>query len=371
MIIMSFKVGIVGLPNVGKSTLFKALTKKQILIANYPFATIDPNVGVVEVPDERLAKLAQVSKSDKIIPTTIEFYDIAGLVAGAYKGEGLGNQFLANIREVDAIAHVVRVFADTNIIHVHGKPDPKNDIEIINLELCMADLKTVERRHGEVVAKAKSGEGESIKLRDLLDVVKDGLNKGIWARETLKDADSQLAVRDLHLLTMKPMLYVFNTDEDRISAPHPTLSPEGRGEYSLVAGIKGEGVAISAKIEAELAELPDAEAREMMKGLGMNESGLEKLIKASYKLLDLITFLTSGPKETRAWTVKRGTKAPQAAGVIHSDFEKGFIRVEIIDWNDFIACAGESGAKEKGLMRVEGKDYIIQDGDVCYFRVAT
>lgn len=352
---MSFKVGIVGLPNVGKSTLFKALTKKQVLIANYPFATIDPNVGIAEVPDERLQKLAEISQSKKIIPTTVEFYDIAGLVRGAYKGEGLGNQFLSHIREVDAIAHVVRAFVDDNITHVHGSPDPKNDAEVIGLELCMADLKTVERRLGEVEGKAKSGDKDAATLRDVLGKVKDALGRGQWAREVQSTDEEQRLLRELNLLTLKPMLYVINDDETFSHKDSvPKLEPH---------------VVVSAKIESELAELPDAEAREMMASLGMEQSGLDKLIVASYKLLDLITFLTSGPDETRAWTVRRGAKAPEAAGVIHSDFEKNFIRAEITHWKDFVECKGEAGAKEKGLMRVEGKDYEMRDGDVCYFRV--
>jgi GTP-binding protein YchF len=354
---MGFKVGIIGLPNVGKSTLFKALTKKQVLIANYPFATIAPNVGVVEVPDERLEKLAAVSHSEKIIPTIIEFYDIAGLVAGAYRGEGLGNQFLAHIREVEAIVHVVRAFSDPNVSHVYQSSNPQRDIEIINLELCLADLKTVERRLEGVSSQAKSGDKEAIKMKNLLEKVKDGLNQGKMAREVIANDEERLSLQELHLLTMKPVLYVFNVDEGVSQSLGKKLNIEPSLE-------------ISAKIEAELADLPEKEARELMKDLGMKESGLDRLIIASYKLLDLITFFTSGPKESRAWTVKRGTKAPQAAGVIHSDFERGFIRVEVINWRDFVECGGETGAKEKGLMRLEGKDYLIQDGDVCYFRFA-
>lgn len=352
---MSFKVGIVGLPNVGKSTLFKALTKKQVLIANYPFATIDPNVGIAEVPDERLNQLAQVSQSEKIISTTIEFYDIAGLVRGAYKGEGLGNQFLSHIREVDAIAHVVRAFVDDNIIHVHGSPDPKNDAEVIGIELCMADQKTVERRFNEVEGKAKSGDKDAIALRAILGKIKDALGRGRWAREVEATDEEQRLLRELNLLTLKPILYVINDDETFSHKNSlPKLEPH---------------VLVSAKIESELSELPDAEACEMMQALGMKQSGLDKLIAASYQLLNLITFFTSGPKETRAWTVHRGAKAPEAAGVIHSDFEKTFIRAEITPWKDFVECKGEAGAKEKGLMRVEGKNYEIRDGDTCYFRV--
>lgn len=353
---MSFSIGIVGLPNVGKSTLFKALTKKSVLIANYPFATIDPNVGVVEVPDSRLQELARVSKSEKIIPTTIEFYDIAGLVRGASIGEGLGNQFLSHIREVDAIAQVVRVFSDPNVIHVHGRPDPKSDIEVIGVELALADLKTVEKRLKDVLGEAKSGDKEAAKIRAVMEKLKDGLNQGKWARGLLTE-DEQDAVRDLHLLTMKPVLYVYNVDE-------------GAAGVTVDSTLPGPRVVVSAKIESELVELSSGEAKEMMESLGMKESGLDQLIHASYKLLGLITFFTSGPKETRAWTITKGTKAPQAAGVIHSDFEKAFIRAEVFDAENFVEAGGEGPAKEKGLLRIEGKDYEIQDGDVCHFRVS-
>ncbi len=346
------KIGIVGLPNVGKSTLFKALTKKNILIANYPFATIDPNLGIVEVPDERLAALATVSKSVKIVPTTIEFYDIAGLVRGAWKGEGLGNQFLAYIREVDAIIEAVRVFDDPNVIHVHGKTDPQGDAEVIGIELAMADLKTVERRLHEVGSKARGGDKEAVRAETVLTKIKDALNKGTWAREIVTEDDREV-IRDLHLLTMKPVLYVLNDDESMSHA----------GKFSDLQ----PQVTVSAKIESELVELPIEEARDMMASLGMKESGLDTLILASYKLLNLITYLTSGPEESRAWTIRAGTKAPQAAGVIHTDFEKGFIRVEVIDWKDFVEL-GETGAREKGKLRIEGKEYVMRDGDVCHFR---
>lgn len=363
---MSFKIGIVGLPNVGKSTLFKALTKKQVLIANYPFATIDPNVGVVEVPDERLEKLAEVLKPKKIIPTVIEFYDIAGLVKGAYKGEGLGNQFLSHIREVDAIAHIVRAFTDPNVSHIHSTVDPKNDIEIINLELCMADLKTVGKRYDEVSAKAKSGDTEAIKMKELLGRVKDGLNQGRWAREIVTEDDEKAALRDLHLLTMKPMLYVLNIDEIQKNVAPGFIPGFGRAQGPALSY-----VLIFAKIESELAELAEAEAKEMRQLLNLQELGLDQFIKASYKLLNLITFFTTQSNILQAWTVRQGAKAPQAAGVIHTDFEKGFIQAEVINWQDFVECGSEAGAKEKGLMRLEGKDYEVQDGDICYFRVAT
>lgn len=354
---MSFRIGIVGLPNVGKSTLFKALTKKQVLIANYPFATIEPNVGVVPVPDERLEKLSQVSRSEKTTPTTIEFYDIAGLVKGAHQGEGLGNQFLAHIREVDAIVEVVRAFKDPDVIHVQGEANPKRDIEIISLELCMADLKTVEKKLDEIKAKVKSQDKEAIKFQDCLIKIRDGLNQGIWAKKIVSQEEEKI-ISPLHLLTMKPCLFVFNTDEHSPDIDFENLLP---GEKCL---------AISAKLESELADLSEQEAKEMMQSLGLAQSGLDRLIMASYQLLGLITFFTSGPKESRAWTIKKGTKAPQAAGKIHSDFEKNFVRVEVIYWLDFVNAQGEAKAKELGLMHLEGKDYTIQDGDVCYFRVA-
>lgn len=349
---MSFSIGIVGLPNVGKSTLFNAVTKKQVDAANYPFCTIEPNVGTVAVPDARLDQLAVISKSEKIIPTTIEFVDIAGLVKDAHKGEGLGNKFLAHIREVDAIAHVVRNFRDPNVIHVGGEVNPASDQETINLELIFADLDTVSKRHGKLVKLAHGNDKEATKTLAVVERLRAVLEQGQLASTvTLSDEERKL-VSDLHLLTSKPMLYVHNVDEDD-------------------AKQRPNGLTISAKIEAELADLPTAEATAYLKDLGWEQSGLDRLITAAYELLDLMTFFTSGPKETRAWTVKNGAKAPQAAGVIHTDFEKGFIRAEVISCDDFISGGGELGAKEKGTFRLEGKEYIMRDGDVVHFRFST
>ncbi|OQA36809.1 MAG: Ribosome-binding ATPase YchF [Parcubacteria group bacterium ADurb.Bin326] len=346
---MSFSIGIVGLPNVGKSTLFKALTKKQVDAANYPFCTIDPNVGVVAVPDPRLEPLGKVSNSEKIVPTTIEFIDIAGIVKGASKGEGLGNKFLANIREVDAIVQVVRQFSDSNVIHVAGKVDPDSDQETINLELIFADLATVEKRYDTNSKEVRAGKKEALELQPILEHLKSGLEEGKLANEIITDPEERLLVKDLCLLTMKPMIYVLNVDEDRVFQETDFLT-------------------ISAKIEAELAELPEEEAQTYLKELQLDSSGLDRLIKKAYDALDLITFITSGEMETKAWTIKRGTKAPQAAGVIHTDFEEGFIRAEVINWSDLVEAGDEARAKEKGLIRLEGKEYAMQDGDVCHFR---
>ncbi len=346
---MSFSIGIVGLPNVGKSTLFKALTKKQVDTSNYPFCTIDPNIGTVAVPDERLDQLAKISQSEKVIPTTIEFVDIAGLVKDAHKGEGLGNQFLANIREVDAIAQIIRKFSDKNVIHVNNKIDPDSDKETINLELIFADLQTLEKRREKLIKLTHGQDKEAVKALAIVDRVKEVLESGKLAREANLTPEEIPYIKDMNLLTLKPMLYVLNVDEDKI--------------YQ-----ESDYIPISAKIEAEISELPEEEARQYLKELGLKESGLDKLIKASYKLLDLVTFLTSGPKESKAWTIKKGIKAPQAAGIIHTDFEKNFIKAEATNWQDFVEAGGEQKAREKGLTRLEGKNYIVQDGDVIYFR---
>lgn len=356
---MSLSIGIVGLPNVGKSTLFKALTKKQALIANYPFATIDPNVGIVEVPDIRLKPLADISHSAKIIPTTIEFVDIAGLVRGASQGEGLGNKFLSHIREVAAIVQVVRGFSDPDVIHVHNKVDPNNDLEVIGLELALADLETAKRHLSELKSKAKAG--NSIPLEQeikLFERILSALEAGTALRDLSLTEDDKKVVKSFSFLTLKPMIVVLNVDEpDKIRDRKDNLN------------FKGPVIEISAKLEAELADLPPEEAKEYMESLGLKQTGLDKLILAGYKILDLVTFLTSGEIETRAWTVKAGAKAPQAAGVIHSDFEKNFIRAEVVNWQDFVQYGGWSKIKESGKMRLEGKDYVVQDGDVCYFHV--
>lgn len=349
---MSFSIGIVGLPNVGKSTLFKALTKKQVDAANYPFCTIDPNVGVVPVPDQRLEQLARVSNSAKIVPTTIEFIDIAGIVKGASQGEGLGNKFLANIREVDAIVQVVREFSDVNVIHVAGKVSPESDREVINMELILADMQTVEKRHDTNSKEARAGKKEALELQPILEKLKTGLEAGKMASDIITDPEEKLLIKDLCLLTAKPMIYVLNVDEDKVFQETDYLT-------------------ISAKIEAELAELPEEEAKVYLQELKLESSGLDRLIVKAYQALDLITFITSGEMETKAWTIKRGTKAPQAAGVIHTDFEKGFIRAEVIKWQDLVDAGGEAKAREKGLLRLEGKDYVMADGDVCHFRFST
>lgn len=360
---MALKIGIVGLPNVGKSTIFNALLRsKKAQAANYPFCTIDPNVGVVEVPDVRLYKLAEMNDSKSIVPATIEFVDVAGLVKGASKGEGLGNQFLSNIRECQAIAHIVRIFEDPNIIHVHGKIDPKEDIEIIETELILADLKTVEKRLDKAVSEAKSGNPKLKKYAELVARLKEHLEKGQIAIRFPMDNEEKELLSDLHLLTMKPNLYVLNTKEEDI----------GKNLYEKVSFVEKEKVIpICAKVEEDLIGFGNAEADQYLKELGMKESGLNALIRSAYGALGLITFFTAGPKETRAWTIEKDTTAQKAAGKIHTDFEKGFIKAEVTPYNKYIEAGGEASAKEKGMIQISGRDYIVKDGDVIYFHVKT
>ena len=351
---MSLSIGIVGLPNVGKSTLFTALTKKQVDAANYPFATIEPNVGVVPVPDGRLDKLAEMVKPEKVVPAVVEFVDIAGLVRGANEGEGLGNQFLANIRETDAIAEVVRCFTDPDVIHVDGKVDPSSDVETIRTELVLADLGTVERALPRLEKEAK----KDVSLAPKLGVVKrvqDWMGQGHRARTMQMTAEEEALLRDLHLLTMKPMLYVANVDESQIG-----VAPEAIDTQVPVP--------ICAKIESELSELEPHELAEFLEAEGLAEPGLNALIREAYRLLGLQSFFTAGPKEVRAWTVPVGATAPEAAGVIHTDFQRGFIKAEVIGYDDYVTLGGEAGARAAGKLRVEGKDYVMADGDVVHFR---
>lgn len=364
---MALQIAIVGLPNVGKSTLFNALTKTHAALAqNYPFCTIDPNVGVVELPDQRLSKLSEIVQPEKVIPTITEFVDVAGLVKGASEGEGLGNQFLAHIRQCDAVAQVIRFFEESDVTHVHESVHPKRDREIIESELLLADLQTLEKRLKKAQSEARSGDKEKIKLAAVIEKLNEEMLTGKLANQVELSDDDKLLVRDLHLITMKPFMYIVNMDESKVGGAD-TEAIRSQLELPANAPI----VPISAKVEAELIGFDDEEAQEFLQEMGLKETGLNRLIQTAYDLLGLQTYFTAGVKEVRAWTVKKGATAPQAAGVIHTDFEKGFIRAEVIAYQDFVDHSGEQGAKEKGLMRAEGKEYIVKDGDVMHFRFNT
>jgi GTP-binding protein YchF len=360
---MGIKCGIVGLPNVGKSTLFNALTRSAIAAENYPFCTIDPNVGIVPVPDPRLDRLSAIVSPERIVPTTVEFVDIAGIVKGASTGEGLGNKFLANIREVDAIAHVVRCFVNDDIVHVSGRIDPLADIETINTELALADLETAEKALQRAEKAAKAMDKEAIKAREVIKRVRDALNAGQPARALSLDETERSVVREMQLLTFKPVLYVANVQESGF-----TDNPMLEAVRDLAKEEGSQVVAVCAAIEAEISQLEDADRAIFLKDLGLEEPGLNRVIRAGYALLGLQTYFTAGVKEVRAWTVKKGATAPQAAGVIHTDFERGFIRAEVIGFDDYVALKGEQGAKEAGKLRLEGKEYIVREGDVMHFR---
>lgn len=363
---MALSCGIVGLPNVGKSTLFNAITQAGAESANYPFCTIDPNVGVVEVPDERLDKLTELVVPNKTVPTAFEFVDIAGLVRGASKGEGLGNKFLAHIREVDAIVHVVRCFEDENITHVDGKIDPISDIQTINLELILADIESVDKRIDRSRKNMKGGNKQYAQEVEVLERIKESLYADKPARSVELSEDEKLIIRDLHLLTMKPVLYAANVSEDGVTEADSNPYVQKVREFAVAEN--AEVVPISAKVEAEIAELEGEDKAMFLEELGLAESGLNRLIKAAYRLLGLYTYFTAGVQEVRAWTIHKGTKAPGAAGVIHSDFERGFIRAEVVSYDDLVAAGSMNGAKERGQLRLEGKEYVVQDGDVMHFR---